>query len=252
MSAPVLDLPVRGVRGVLVDLDDTLYPQAEFLSLAWRAVAERGARYGLDPDALVAALGADAAHGSARGGVIDRAVARIGGSPTHVPALLTAFRAVHPSRLTPYPGVAAALAELRGYVPLALVTDGEVAGQRRKLAALGLDGMFDIVVFSDRWGRERRKPHPRPFQEALRGLGVGPAEAVMIGDRPDKDVAGAAAVGMRAIRVGTGEYSARPDHPDTWARLDSFAAAVAHLLAYLPAAPVTASPFPRRRAAADA
>ncbi len=41
---------MRPVRGVLVDLDDTLYPQAEFLGLAWFAVAARGARLGLDRD----------------------------------------------------------------------------------------------------------------------------------------------------------------------------------------------------------
>jgi putative hydrolase of the HAD superfamily len=43
------------------------------------------------------------------------------------------------------------------------------------------------------------KPHPTIFQAALQQLGVKPADAVMIGDSLEEDVAGARALGMRAI-----------------------------------------------------
>jgi putative hydrolase of the HAD superfamily len=219
------------VRGVLVDLDDTLYPQAEYLALAWYAVAECGARLGLDRGRLHAALIAAAAAGSARGGIIDEAVRQLGGDQLGgdgelVPELVAAFHGVRPRRLTPFPGVRAALRELRALVPVAVVTDGAVAGQRAKLAALGLADAFDVTVFSDGWGREFRKPHPRPFRTALALLGVDAAEAVMIGDRPDKDIAGAARVGIRGIRVRSGEYRSRPEHPDTWLSVRTFADAV--------------------------
>jgi putative hydrolase of the HAD superfamily len=223
----------RPVRAVLVDLDDTLYPQSAVLDAAWRAVADRGTRHGLDRTLLLAALRDDAARGSARGGILDRALEHVGGSARHVPDLLAAFRAAVPDRLTPYPGVRRALAALRCRVPIALVTDGDVDGQRRKVNALGLSAAFDVLVFSDRFGRAHRKPDPRPFREALRGLGVAAADAVMIGDRPDKDVAGAAGAGLRGIRVGTGEYAGRPDHPATWLRADTFAAAADLLLPHL-------------------
>jgi FMN phosphatase YigB (HAD superfamily) len=120
-------------------------------------------------------------------------------------------------------------------VPIALISDGEVTGQQRKLAALGLVGAFDVVVFSDRWGREFRKPHPRPFQAALRGLAIPAKRAVMIGDRPEKDIAGALATGVRAIRVRTGEYSARPNHPANWLCADTFLDAVTAVLPHLTA-----------------
>ncbi len=231
------------VRAVLFDLDDTLYPQAEYLGLAWFAVAERGARLGLDRDRLLAALTTVAGRGSARGGIIDEAVRLVGADRVHgsaggraegwagtvVPELVAAFHAVRPSRLTPYPGVPEALRELRSRVPIAVVTDGAVAGQRAKLAALGLADAFDAVVLSDAWGRAFRKPHPLPFRTALRHLGVDAADAVMVGDRPDKDIAGAAALGMRTIRVRTGEYRNHPDHPDTWMRCRTATAALAAL-----------------------
>ena len=151
---------------------------------------------------------------------------RIRGNAELVPELVAAFHAVRPQQLTPFPGVPAALRELRSLVPVAVVTDGAVAGQRAKLSALGLDDAFDAVVLGDGWGRAFRKPHPRPFRTALALLGVEAADAVMIGDRPDKDIAGAARVGVRGIRVRTGEYRSRPDHPGTWLSVRTFADAV--------------------------
>ena len=75
---------------------------------------------------------------------------------------------------------------------------------------------FDVVVLSDELGRERRKPDPAPFQMALAALGAPAQDVIHIGDRPDKDVRGAAAAGLRAIRVRTGEYRALPDEPAPW------------------------------------
>jgi putative hydrolase of the HAD superfamily len=53
-----------------------------------------------------------------------------------------------------------------------------------------------------------------------------PADRVLvIGDRPGKDVAVAAAVGARAIRVRQGEYAAAPDDPAAWAVAGDFPSA---------------------------
>lgn len=48
------------------------------------------------------------------------------------------------------------------------------------------------------------KPSPRLFLRACTLLGVAPGEAVMIGDNPDTDVAGAAAIGMPCIMIEPG------------------------------------------------
>lgn len=111
-------------------------------------------------------------------------------------------------------------------MPVGLVGDGDPAGLRRKLAALGLADAFDVVVSSGEAGRSGGKPHPAAFRSALAGLGLPAADVVMIGDHPDEDVAGALAAGMRAVRVTTGEHATRPDHPGTWFRAPGFAAAV--------------------------
>lgn len=45
------------------------------------------------------------------------------------------------------------------------------------------------------------KPHPDIFKDALARVGVEPAEAVFVGDRPDIDVRAAQAVGMRGVLI---------------------------------------------------
>jgi putative hydrolase of the HAD superfamily len=68
-----------------------------------------------------------------------------------------------------------------------------------EIETLGLIGYFDVRRSAADVGTI--KPHPRPFRVVLNELGVTPQEAFYIGDRPQDDVAGAQAAGMRAIWV---------------------------------------------------
>jgi putative hydrolase of the HAD superfamily len=199
---------------VTIDLDDTLFPQSAYLARAWAAVAEAGAGEGLPEQRLYDALTRESSMGSDRGGIIDRAVGSLGGPSSLVPPLVDAFRSFEPYKLDPYPGATAALAELRRLMPVACVTDGDPAIQRAKLRALRLEDAFDAIVISDELGREYRKPHPAPFLKALEELDVPPSAAVHVGDRPEKDIAGAAAAGMAGgVRVRQGEYAHVVDGP---------------------------------------
>lgn len=218
------------IRAVLFDLDDTLFPQSSWLEGAWASVANRAAELGLDGDALLGALIDVAALGSDRGRIINRALVRIGARGASVDPLVDAFCSHAPDHLPLFPGVANALARLASEVTLALVTDGDPDIQRAKLRALDLDGTFAVVVLSDELGRHRRKPDPQPFRNALALLGMAAGDAVFVGDRPDKDVAGAQAAGLRAVRVHTGEYAAEPERLGTWASVADVPAAAALLL----------------------
>lgn len=216
------------IDAVLLDLDDTCFDQREFLAGAFGAVARRVGELGVDEVRFRDALVTIAAAGSDRGRIIDQALETLG---ARVPAgpLVDVFRAYRPSRLSPYPGVSESLAQMRRFASVGLVTNGDPAGQRAKLAALNLDDAFDAVVFSDELGRSFRKPHPAPFREALRLLGADPDRSFFIGDHPDRDIAGAQQVGMRAIRVRTGEYAGRPDAVTPWRSAPDAASALRFL-----------------------
>jgi FMN phosphatase YigB (HAD superfamily) len=58
----------------------------------------------------------------------------------------------------------------------------------------GVADLFATIVVSDQIGW--RKPRPEIFAEALRRLGIGPAEALFVGDRADIDVVGAQQAGI--------------------------------------------------------
>lgn len=220
---------------VVVDLDDTIFPQAVYLRGAAAEVARAAAAAGLDGDAVARALRAELAAGSDRGGTIDRALAACGVPPERaaelVPGLVAVFIGYQPAQLECYPGAAEAVAALRAAYPLACLTDGNPAIQRAKLAATGLAGAFDAVVITDELGgRAVRKPHPAGLREAARRLGVPAPDLVVVGDRPGKDVAVAAALGARSIRVRTGEYASAPDEPAATVALPDLASAAALLL----------------------
>jgi phosphoglycolate phosphatase len=104
--------------------------------------------------------------------------------------------------------VAAGLAALHGAGwRIACVTNkpGEFADALLK--ATGLRDPFALVLGGD--ALPLRKPHPAPLLEACRRLGVGPAEAVMIGDSSN-DAQAARAAGCRSVLVRGGYNHGQP------------------------------------------
>jgi phosphoserine phosphatase len=103
-----------------------------------------------------------------------------------------------------------AIAKLRASHRLALVTNGASCLQREKLSACGLSEYFDVVVASGDLGLG--KPAAEIFTCALDQLGVKAGETIMVGDSLQRDVAGASALGMRAVWVNRGGKRQPGDH----------------------------------------
>jgi putative hydrolase of the HAD superfamily len=83
--------------------------------------------------------------------------------------------------------------------------------------------VVDAAVGSRAHGKV--KPDPTIFHAALERLGVEPPKAVMVGDSPDDDIAGARALGMRAFLIDReGRY---PDEPNRLTDLYALPAALA-------------------------
>jgi HAD superfamily hydrolase (TIGR01509 family) len=82
-------------------------------------------------------------------------------------------------------------------------SDGRV---EEALDASGLRDYFDVVIDSSLVGVE--KPDPAIFRAALDALGIGPEEALYVGDLYEVDVVGARAAGIEAVLL----TSAGPGH----------------------------------------
>ena len=94
------------------------------------------------------------------------------------------------------PGMEAALAELASRYSLAVVAN-QMRQAEAALVSLDLRRHFQFLALSE--ALELYKPDPRLFRWALEQAGCDPAEAVMVGDRVDNDIAPAKGLGIRTI-----------------------------------------------------
>lgn len=91
-------------------------------------------------------------------------------------------------------------AECTGH--LAIVTDGYLSVQRRKVIALGLESRVRHIVYTDRWGRAYWKPHLRAFMEVERRVGGStPERFVYVADNPRKDFQAPLKLGWWTVRI---------------------------------------------------
>ena len=92
-----------------------------------------------------------------------------------------------------------AMLRARGLKLAVICNTGRTPGKvlRIVLERLDLAKYFSAQTFSDEIGL--RKPHPEIFNCTLAALGTEPQEALHVGDTPSSDVAGARAIGMRAV-----------------------------------------------------
>jgi len=187
-------------RGLIFDLDDTLYPRERFIRSGFAAVAnDLQRRHGL-PAGMVFRRLSQAFTGGHAGQEFQALCGQLGLSPKEVPYMLRIFRAHKPSLWLPYES-SETLRKLRldGW-RLAILTNGIPGVQAAKVDALGLLPMVDAVVYAEAIARGG-KPDPAVFYEALDRLDLTADRCVVAGDDPVCDIAGAHAAELRSIRV---------------------------------------------------
>ena len=84
-------------------------------------------------------------------------------------------------------------------LPMVLVTNF-YGNMHTVLAEFGLDHLFKDVIESSVVGV--RKPDPAIFRLGVAALGLDPADTVMIGDSPDKDIIPAQSIGCHTCSIG--------------------------------------------------
>jgi putative hydrolase of the HAD superfamily len=201
------------LRAVVFDLDDTLYPERDYVRGGFSAVADHAASTMGEDSAQVLGELWEMFQSGVRRDTIDQWLRGRGRDPAiDGPGMIEAYRA-HAPRLTPYPDVAPALEGLRGAAKLGLITEGRRAGQQAKLDALGLRPRLEKVVILGEDERADWKPSRVPFDRWLEGSGLAPEQAVYLADNPAKDFLGARRAGWRSIRVRRADGLHRDEEP---------------------------------------
>lgn len=189
------------LQAVVFDLDDTLYPERQYVLSGFRAVSSwADERLGIPAAEGMAELEQLFEQG-VRGDTFDRWLAAHQVEDGGVVKSLVQVYREHEPELATFPEVRPLLTDLRLRYRLGLVSDGYVGVQQRKLDALDVAQYFDAVVFSDEFGRDSWKPSRRPFDVVLARLQIEASGAIYVADNPTKDFLGARVAGLKTIRV---------------------------------------------------
>lgn len=183
-------LPADEVFSALIfDCDGTLVDTApSHLHAFNRALSLNGlemspdfyrARFGLSPAALLAEFS------EAEGVAID--------ANQIVEEYSKAFQS-DLSRLREIPLIANVARAHQGRTPMAVASNGTRENVQRTLAAVGLQGLFDLVVAID--DVKEGKPAPDLYLEAARRLNVSPGDCIVFEDT-DEGLQAASSAGMR-------------------------------------------------------
>ncbi|MEQ1759069.1 MAG: HAD family hydrolase [Vicinamibacterales bacterium] len=192
----------RPTRGVILDLDNTLYPLGRYTMSGFAAVAAHVASTAHVPADQAYALLANCEANGQRQTAFQSLCHRFDLDAETIPVLIEVFRA-HRPRIFLGNSARTLLQGLRadGW-QTAVLTNGLPAVQARKAEALGLNGLVDHVLYAEQLA-PGGKPARATFAAALRRLGTRAERTVCIGDDPRCDVAGARAAGMATVRITT-------------------------------------------------
>lgn len=187
------------IKGVIFDLDDTLYSEKEYVKSGYKVVSDYlGGGY---EERLWSFFEAGKP-------AIDELLKELG-QENEKAKVLEVYRS-HKPDIHLYPGVAEMMEKLKAKgIKVGIITDGRSEGQRNKLEALGLD-VDDVIITDELGGVQFRKPCDIAFRILITRWRLNPADIVYVGDNPAKDFQAPQQLGMRSLwfKNSDGLYSA--------------------------------------------
>ncbi|MDR4507403.1 MAG: HAD family hydrolase [Candidatus Brocadiaceae bacterium] len=196
------------IRAVIFDLDDTLFPESEYALSGFRAVGvwieKKHSIHGFFP------IAEEFFRKGKRGNIFNLALYELGiqYAEALVPEMVKVYREHRPD-ITLFEDARWALNYFKPNRKCGVVTDGYLVTQKNKIRALNIEDCFDIIIYSDEFGREHWKPSETPYRKVMESLSCSGNECVYIADNPVKDFVTAKALGWLTVHIRrpSGEYS---------------------------------------------
>lgn len=190
------------VKGVIFDLDDTLYSEKEYVRSGYKAVSDYlGGGY---EDRLWSFF----EEGKP---AIDELLKELGREAEKAEALKV-YR-FHKPAIQLYPGVSEMIEKMKAKgIKIGIITDGRPEGQRNKLDALGL-AVDDVIITDELGGIQFRKPCDIAFRIMKQKWRLNSSEIVYVGDNQQKDFQAPQQLGMKSVYFQNeqGLYNHRED-----------------------------------------
>jgi putative hydrolase of the HAD superfamily len=189
-----------GIKLLIFDLDDTLYPEYQFVFSGYNAVASSIKEFfgieDFDRD-----LKQKFIEGH-RGDLFSKALSDYGIiiNEFFIKNFIVSRYRNHQPQINLYDDFVSNLPFFSTY-RLALITDGVSVVQRNKINALDINKLFDLIVVSSEIEEDCCKPSNLPYDKVLDYFSLKPDESVYIADNSKKDFIYPAKVKMHSIHL---------------------------------------------------
>jgi HAD superfamily hydrolase (TIGR01549 family) len=181
------------IKGVIFDLDDTLYSEKEYVQSGYKKIEEY-----FKVDGVAEKLWKYFEEGKP---AIDCLLSEIG-HESEKNKCLRIYREQKPN-IHLYDGVIEMIAGLhQSGIRVGIITDGRPEGQRNKIEALGLEKLVDDIIITDELGGVQfRKPNDISFRIMQNRWRIPFESIVYIGDNASKDFQAPKQLGMKSVFV---------------------------------------------------
>ena len=194
------------IKAILFDLDDTLYPEKQFVMSGFQVVSQYlSQKYNFESDDIFNILKDDFEKGLRRRN-FDVLLQKLGLNNENVEHLVRMYR-MHFPKISLYPDAKSVLELVKGKFKLGLITDGYFITQKNKILSLRIEKYFDTIIINDVF-EKISKLDIQPFLKTLSQLRIEPKNALYVGDNPLKDFVSPKKIGIHTVRIKreTGEY----------------------------------------------
>lgn len=191
------------ITTVVFDLDDTLYDEIDYCRSGFASAASSIATLSdtYSSDRVFAALWKHFMAGN-RTHAFNAALQELGITYDEklIRTLVGIYRTHRPAISLP-PETRSTLDELESRYTLALLTDGFLPAQKLKVQALGIQGYFKTLVYTEELGRQFWKPSPLGFTRLVEMLDVPPEQMAYVADNEMKDFIAPNGLGWLTIQL---------------------------------------------------
>lgn len=199
---------MKNTRVLVFDLDDTLFPEHEFVLSGFQAVSDwvqsKYAIFGFFDVAW------KLFQEGKRGKIFDQTLdnLEIKYERSLIEELVQVYRE-HKPAISLHEDAQWAINYFKSEKQLGIITNGLLKTQQNKVKSLGIESSFDEIVYCDVYGSENWKPSPVPYQKMMEFRGFEGVEYMYVGDHPYKDFVGAKNLGWITLRIcrNDGEYA---------------------------------------------
>ncbi|EOS43380.1 HAD-IA family hydrolase [Lachnospiraceae bacterium JLR.KK009] len=184
---------LNSAKGVIFDLDDTLYSEKQYVKSGYKKIAEYIGHQEAEEKLWNYFLEGKPA--------IDAYLKEIGAENKKAECL-DIYRSQMPE-INLYDGVAELFQGLKeNDIKVGIITDGRPEGQRNKIKALGLEELVDDIIITDELGGiQFRKPNDISFRIMQCRWRIPFEQIVYIGDNLAKDFQAPRQLGMQGIYI---------------------------------------------------